>query len=486
MKLTTTSPRFALLFSFITEYLSQLITLVSVVILARILSPQEYGTYSLALTMIMLFQHITAFGVGQYIIKANEITYNQLRSAVGFTYLSAWGLGFFIIMIAPYASEFYNEKGIKNVLYILSIYFFLTPLGGVTESFLKRNLEFKLLAKIILAAKFLQIPFTITLAFNGFGYLSLAWGLVFEKALFVIFLYRYIPENLTLKPRFKEFSEIFKFGSKLSFYGFSKQTRNSFVELFIGKLFSMDQVGFFARALGAVQLFNRLITKSIVNVLLPILSKDKRESKKSSYLMAVTYFTAFSFPFYVFMFILAEPIVYILYGDQWGQSVPLLRVLCIWAAIASIYSFSGQELISSGKENSLITQEVILFPASLIIVGISSLFGVYYMVSSLILIAIIEFMLVSKLIYKSSGITSMTLLLSIYKSFVVSVVAGVITVLFYELIFINYDYWISLILSALVVFFSWLVTVFMIKHPLYNEIIGIFRSLSLLKLNKKN
>jgi O-antigen/teichoic acid export membrane protein len=478
-----TTSRLALFFSFVTEYVSQLLTLISVVVMARLLSPDEYGTYSLAVTMIMLFQHITAFGVGQFVIKTKYISYSQLRSAIGFIYISAWGLGLFIIAIAPFASDFYNEPGVEKVLYILSIYFFLTPLAGIVEPHLKRNLEFKLLSKIILLSKFLQIPVTLFLAFNGFSYYSLAIGLVLEKAFFVSFLIMSKPDNIPNKPRFKEFGEIFKFGSKLSFYGFCKQFRNSIPELLMGKIYSIEQVGYFARALGGVQLFNRLITKSIVNVLLPIFSKEQRESKESSYLIAVSHFSAFSFSFYALLFLLAEPTVHTLYGDQWGQSIPLLKVLCIWAAISSLYAFSAQQLISAGNENSLVIQEVVIFPLTLIILGIASFYGVFYIVTSLILISVIEFLLISKFIKKSSGITLLNLFTSIYKSLIIAIATASITTFFYTSFFIEYSSWSALLISSLIAFFSWLISIKVVRHPLSEE---MFRLLTSIKAFKNN
>ncbi len=468
------SPRFALFYSFITEYISQALTLVSVIVLARILSPEEYGTYSLAMTMVLLFQHVTAFGVGQYVIKSHHLTDQQLRSAIGFTFLSSWMLGLVVLVIAPVASEFYAKQDIATILYILSIYFFLTPFAGVIEPSLKKELEYKLVAKVVLVSKSIQIPFTLFLAFQGYSYFSLAWGLVLEKALLVIFLNYQKPANLPVLPRFKQFGRVFRFGVKLTISGFSRQTRAGFSELIVGKFYSMEQVGYYSRALGALLLFSRMFTQAIINVLLPIFSREEREASGSSYLKAVALFTAFAFPFFGVMAVLADPIILVLYGKQWSESVSILRVFCLMGMMSSIYVFSTQKLLSKDGENELVYLEFIMLPLSVLILYLAAIQGMTHIVWARVLISVIEFFVVSRLIERRSGITILELFHAVAKSFGLALIVVTVTASFYEYLLAGYIYWMSLILSAVIAFVSWLIGIWLLQHALFNELKMLF------------
>jgi O-antigen/teichoic acid export membrane protein len=463
----------AAFFSFFTEYILQILALISVSILARLLTPTEFGIYSIALTVIFLLQNITSFGVGQYIIREKVVTYENLKSAVGFNYLTAWSLGIFVYFSSSVVANFYNEPGISEIFKVLSLYFAMTPLGGVTEAFLRRKLDFKSLSKIFIYSKLVVTPFTIFLAFSGFGYMSMAWGLVLEKLLFVLLLNAYRPDSVPLYPSFRGLKPIFTFGMKISFVSFSKQTRKSLPELFIAKIMSVEINGYYSRAFGAVQIFNRLFSNAIMKVILPIFAKENRENSgksEKSYIKTLSIFTVFSIPFFSQLFLLSDPIILILYGEQWLRSIPILQVLCVWGSISSLYTFSNQYFISKSKENLLVTQEIVILPISFLLVMLSSEYGVQYIAGSLVLVGVVELIYVTYILHKYIYVSYVDLLMGTYKSLIVAAISSVIPLYFYVISEIKTDYYFeTFFISIAGALLGWLIGIIVTNHLLYIE-----------------
>jgi len=140
------SLKVALMFSAIGEYSTQIVGFVSIMILARLLSPEEIGVYAVAGTASLLAAEISTFGVVQFLIREKDIHESKIRSVLGMAIIVTWGLGLLLILSAPYIAVFYDKPAIKNILWILSISFFVVPFFGVPISIWKRKMQFRQIA----------------------------------------------------------------------------------------------------------------------------------------------------------------------------------------------------------------------------------------------------------------------------------------------------------------------------------------------------
>jgi O-antigen/teichoic acid export membrane protein len=382
-------------------------------------------------------------------------------------------------MLSGKIALFYEEPAIVEIFNVFALYFFIVPFGGIKDACLRRELNFKTITKVVFVSKLIQVMVTLTLAYLGFGFMSMAWGMVCEKLIYVLAINYYGPSYVPRHIGFTYFKEIIYFGSKMTFYGFSKQTRASLPELFIAKTMTMELNGFYARAFGAVQIFNKMFTQAIMNVVLPHFSKEGNKDNQS-YIHIVSLFTVFSFSFFGFLIINAYPIVNILYGGQWDESIPLVRILCIWAAIASLYSFSTQYFIANGLENSLVKFEALLLPVSFLVVYLLSDYGLFEITSSLIIIAFFEFVFISYLLFLNCGLHIFELIKGIYKSILVSVITNIIP--FYVMAMMEVDsenLFYPLLLSILGALLGWLFSVYLLNHEIKVEINEVLNKLKL-------
>ena len=154
------------------------LNLVSYVVLARLLTPEEIGLYSVAAALVGILQVLREFGIGSYLIQAKDLGQERLDSALGLALvlaLLAFGVTWFA---SPLAARFYDAEGITTVLRVVALNFLLLPFCSICQSLLRRRMKFDQLLRINLVGGVLGVVVTLTLAYEGAGPASQAWGSV--------------------------------------------------------------------------------------------------------------------------------------------------------------------------------------------------------------------------------------------------------------------------------------------------------------------
>jgi O-antigen/teichoic acid export membrane protein len=168
----------------ITErYLNIALTLVSFVVIARLLTPTDFGLFSIASAIVGLAQVIRDFGVGSYLVQETDLTSQRLHTA----YTLTLGLGVFFLaaslMGAPWIASFYGDARLIEVFWVLSINFLLIPIGSTSLAMLRREMRFGAIFIASMVATVGSFVVAMTMAWMGFAYMSLAWSSVAGTAL---------------------------------------------------------------------------------------------------------------------------------------------------------------------------------------------------------------------------------------------------------------------------------------------------------------
>ena len=132
----------SLLISFAEKYTALLVSFGSTIVLARLLTPEEIGVFSVAAVLVGMAHMLRDFGVSQYVVQERELTREKLKSALGAAILFAWAIAILLLIMAQFVSAFYNDERVETVMLVLSISFLLLPFGSVTLAMLRREFRF--------------------------------------------------------------------------------------------------------------------------------------------------------------------------------------------------------------------------------------------------------------------------------------------------------------------------------------------------------
>lgn len=369
------SIRRSLAFSFLEKYASTALNLVSTLVLARLLSPEEIGIFSVGAAMVGMMHALRDFGVTNYLIQEREVGREKLRTAFTVTLGLSWLFALILLAASGWAADFYEEPGIRQIIWVMAANFALIPFGSPILALMRRELQFGRLAAIQLTSTVVNVSVSILLAALGFGFMSLAWaslaGVVATSSL--AFLSR--PHAFLFKPGFAEWRSVLSFGGYASGNAMIGDLRQTAPDLIIGRLLGFEAVGLHSRALGLLHIFNKLIFEGLQPVLLPALSEKVRrgEDLREVYLRAMEYITVLYWPFLAFLGLMADPIIRILLGDQWLAVTPLVQIYCGISAIGFPAFLTQPILIAMGQIRETLKISMIMLPISLVIVFIGSL-----------------------------------------------------------------------------------------------------------------
>ncbi|HED36479.1 MAG TPA: hypothetical protein ENJ08_19960 [Gammaproteobacteria bacterium] len=386
------SLKVALLFSAMGDYSVQLLGFVSIMIVARLLSPNEVGVFAVAGSTMVIAIELSSFGVGQFLIREKNINEDMVRSVLGMAVMVSWGLGILLVLAAPYIADFYDKAAVKNLLWILSISFFLMPFFSIPVALWKREMLFGKVSILKLTGQLVTTVSSISLILQGFSYYGLAIGAAMGMIARLTVAMLLKPPGTVWIPRFTLVNNLLRFGVLASLTNVFVRFSEGIPDLVIGKVSSMADVGYFSRGLGAVLFLNKILVSAVASVVLPHLADIKRAggSVADAYLRSVKLLLAFTLPVFAVAGAASYPMIIGLFGDQWGAAVPIASILAIWIMIVSVHSFSASAFIVSGGEKLMFVTALINAVSRLVLVLLAASHGLEMVAWGIVLSGVIE------------------------------------------------------------------------------------------------
>lgn len=342
------SVRKSIFYSLLQNYLLMFLQLLTSMILARILRPEEVGVFSVASALSALASVVRDFGVAEYLIQETDLTQDKIRAAFAINIMVSWTMGLAMFGGSFFVSGFYSEPGVGEVMRVLAFNFVLIPFGAVTMAYFRRQMNFAPGLRISIVAGIASSLLAIALGLSGFSYMSLAYSSLLGVGITVAMSMAMRPPELPRLPGLKGIREVLAFGTFASGIYIFGQLGRSAPDLIIGRTAGMDSVGFFSRANGLLDMFVRTIMSAVHSVALPYFSETRRNGGNvgEGFLKTVLMTTSIGWPFYAVSAFLAQPAIRFLYGPQWDAAVPLLRILCIGMAIDLIFLMATEVLLA--------------------------------------------------------------------------------------------------------------------------------------------
>jgi len=465
--------RNAILYSSLAQYSLNILKLVSVVIFARLLTPEELGVFAIASSAVLIATELRMLGAGTFLVREKEISLQKVQSAMGLSLLISWSIGLAILWAAPSIAIFYDIPSLSNLFYILSISFFLAPFISITTAILTRNLEFKTILKVQITSCIIGLITSLLLVLLGFSFWGLAWGLSVAVCTEFLMMAKLKSEIVSWRPSFRNLKPIFKFGSYVSMTSMLQRMETTVPDLIIGKMGSMSQVAFYSRGLGFLSFLSELLIMGIKPVSLPYLSGVKREGGNlaEAYIKASLLLGAICWPVLAVANIASFPIVMLMFGEQWLASVPLVSILTFWALFKAIHTLAPQLLISSHNEGLMLVKQIIVL--SLTIIGIITAFpyGLSAIAFAMLLSGFADFVLSSWAIKRAIQLNPLHFIYKMRSNILLTSICWFAAYLLDWIVdFDNTSAWLSMLCLASVIPLVWLASIYLLNHPIKNEI----------------
>lgn len=467
-----TSVRRSLTFSFAEKYSSMAIHFVSTVILARLLTPEEIGIFAVGMAIVAMSHSFRDFGASTYIIQEKELTLVRTRAAFTVTLGMAWTVAVILLACSALVADFYKEPGIHDVLQVLAISFFFLPFGSITFAMLRRDMKFNHLFVINILNAITHAAVAVTLAWLGFGFMSLAWAAVAGTLATVLSSLFFRPSTFLLVPTTAEFRRVFSFGSQLSLISVLAELADNMPLLASGRLLGFDITGQINRAIGFVNLFQRSIFQAIGPVAMPYFALEHRQEQdlKKAYFKALSMLLGIAWPAFAFVFFMSHPAIRLLYGPQWDDAVPIAQVLSICILIKIASNLNRPLFLGAGRYKDYFFMQLIILPIQIITLPIAAFFGLMELLAAIFVNTIIAFCIHIAFLRGFLGFPTKEYLLFLREPAALILFVCAPLIVLTSTVDIGPDNYIApLIVGTISAGLAWLLGLFLLKHPLWHE-----------------
>jgi O-antigen/teichoic acid export membrane protein len=463
------------------EIATFLFSLLSAIVVSRLLRPDEIGVFSVAVSVIAFAHILREFGVGQYLVQLHEVTRRHLRAIFTVMLLISWSMAALLFILKDPLAAFYAHAGIAQVLALLAINFVVLPFGSPILALLKRQMEFGKVAAVSLTSTCVQVTVTITTAWAGESYLSMAWGSIAGNLTTVTLLSLLRPEYALLLPTRKGLCEVLGFGSKSSITYIVAELGAGGPDLILGRTLGFDAVAFFSRA---ASLTNMVIAKFVGvfrQVYFPALAQGVREGGNAAelYYRSTSLLVGIIAPLIAVLTLLADFLILFLFGEQWQKSASLAIVLCAAEIFRTPTLLAAPTLIACGHISAVMRCQIFIQAFFLFLLCLSIWLPLEHLVYCLILARIYEMLVYLQALNRNFGVTLSRFWLSSWKSYFLVPFAAAGPVLLRN--FTQPDQFgipiaLFLLLSGLLGTIGLLLGIFITQHSLQEEIYRLLPS----------
>lgn len=402
--------------SAVEKVISQGIQLVTLLILARLLTPETFGLIAMTSLFISVAQLLVDGGFTSALVRKGIPNETEYSTAFFFNFAIGIFIYLAIFLSAPYIGIFYGNDLLIEVLRVLGFIVIINSLTVVHRAKLNVELDFKTQSKVTISASLIGGVIGVLLASNGFG----VWSLVVQSILIAIvstFLYFYI---IKWRPLIEfdvvQFKDMFSYGYKLTLSSLIEIVyANSFIVI-IGKLYSAGQLGLFYQAQRLIELPTSSFIGIIQRVNLPLMSKEANNDKikeifSNSIISATFIFT----PLICAVIIFADLIFYYILGPSWLGASKYLVILCGCYVFYPVHAFNLNLLQVKKRSDLFLKIEIIKKIIGVSMMLITYRFGVAALCFGIAMTSLLSLFVNCFYTFKVCGVTIVEQLRLTYK-----------------------------------------------------------------------
>lgn len=351
-------------------------------VLARLLFPSDYGLVGMLAIFLAISQVFIDCGFSNALICKRHNSDDDYSTA--FIFNLAVGLTAYTVLffISPFVADFYNEPVLTLLLRIIGLNVIFNSLCVVQNAILVIDLRIKVQTNISIICQITTGVLAIIAAYNGFGVWALALQSVSSSFLTTLLLWIYAKWSPHFIFKKDSFCYLWGFGSKMLIVGLISNTYKNIYGIIIGKVFNPTNLGLYNKAQNLADLYPKLIYSFTNKVSLPVLAsfKDDPDKMKDVFrkYMKITGYVVF--PVVGILFIVAQPLIIVLWSDRWADSILLFQILCLGSLWDPFNLFSLNVLQAIGRPDITLKVELVNKFIGILMILFTLPYGLYVFV----------------------------------------------------------------------------------------------------------
>lgn len=372
--------------SSIERFSVQGIAFVVMIVMARVLTPKDYGLVGMVAVFTAVSQSLVDSGFSQAIIRKQDRS--ETDNSTVFYFNIAVGVFLYLILYfcAPLIADFYNEPILIPITRIISLSIIINSFAVVQRALLTVEIDFKTQAKASLSASVIAGAIGIYMTYSGYGVWSIVWYQVSNFAVNVVLLWVFSKWRPQLKYSWKSFRVLFGFGSKLALSGIIDTIYRNLYLIVIGKVFRPADLGYYTRAEQFASFPSSNLTGILQRVTFPVLCtiQDDDERLQTIYRRFLRVSAYLVFPFMMGLAAVSKPLILVVLKDQWLFSASLLSILCFAMMWYPIHSINLNLLMVKGRSDLFLKLEIIKKVLGVTMLCFTLPFGLIWMCTGMI------------------------------------------------------------------------------------------------------
>ena len=407
---------------------AQFVALVVSIFLARILSPEDYGTIALITVFINILNVFVDSGLGSSLIQKKDADNTDFSTVFYTNVVFCIALYILMFVLSPFLAKFYNRPELASIIRVLSITILISGVKNIQQSYVSRTLQFRKFFFSTLAGTVIAAVAGIWMAYHGFGVWALVAQQITNLSIDTIILWITVKWRPELVFSFKRLKSLFSYGWKLLVSALLDTFYTNLYNLVIGKKYSANDLAFYTKG----ELFPKAVVGNINNaidsVLLPTMASEqdnkgrvkqmtRRAIKTSSFCIA---------PLMMGLAGCSQNVVSILLTDKWLPAVPYLVIFCITYMFYPIHTANLNAIKAMGRSDLFLKLEVAKKIVGLSVLFSTMWFGVKVMAYSLLFTSVASQIINTWPNKKLLGYGYLEQLKDIFPGIIMAVVMGIV------------------------------------------------------------
>ena len=407
-------------------FLGQGVTFIVGLVLARLLSPDEYGLIGICLIFTTVLNGIVDSGFSNALIRKKDVTDEDYNTMFITNMAISIVLYIFLFVSAPFVSDFFHRLELTALVRATGLILFFNALSITQVTILTKKIDFKTKTKASFVSAIISGVIGIALAFMGYGVWSLVAQQLSKQLLYTLCLWvlnNWWPKCTFYKASFKY---MWGFGWKLLASGILNNVWNQLYQVVIGRFYSPATLGQYTRAQEYASLCSQNLTSIIQRVTFPILSalQDDKDRLIDNYRRLIKVSMFVTCMLMIPLGAASEPLIYCLIGPQWHEATKYLPLICCSMSLYPLHAINLNMLQVQGRSDLFLLLEIMKKIVSLIPIFVGVFVGVYWMLLVAIFTGFICFFLNSYYTGKLLDYSSLRQLKDVAPSYLLSFVVA--------------------------------------------------------------
>lgn len=365
------------------------------IILARLLTPADFGLMALLTFFTSLAITFVQGGLSMALVQRQDTTHEEESAVFWINLAASVVFAAMLVLAAPFVASFYEQPLLQPLLLVAGAQVVLSALGAVQTALLTRTLRFDQLTMTGIASSLISGGLGVAAALGGWGVWALAVQVVAMAAVGTAALWLVSNWRPALYFRLSSVRRLFGFGVFVSLSSLLDVLYSNGFALVIGKIYGVRDLGILNRANGVQALPTGIISSIISRTALPLFSSraSDPEALQRGFRMALSLAMLLSLPIMAGLALLPELVISILFGEKWMPSAPLLRIIAVAGMLMPLHVLNVNLLLAQGNSKLYLRLEIYKKIAGIICLGVGSFYGIYGIAYASLLFSPIAFLL---------------------------------------------------------------------------------------------